>query len=246
MPALTNLAGSTSPGPVTARILVTVGTDHHPFDRLITWVNEWLAEHPEHIHGFFVQAGAATVASVCAGSRFLAAGQLDALLDSADAVVCHGGPGSIADAWQRGTVPIVVPRLRRFGEVVDDHQLDFSRKLAGMRRVVLAEEPTALARLLEIAVSDRSRFRISGPAPDISAVVRRFGDLVAELAGQPRRRVLTGWRHRLASHLPLPATAAGAGVHAGLAAPPGNEQTGALLGRQRPPGIAEVAGEEQR
>jgi hypothetical protein len=27
-------------------LLVTVGTDHHPFDRLVRWVDGWLASSP--------------------------------------------------------------------------------------------------------------------------------------------------------------------------------------------------------
>ena len=38
-------------------ILVIVGTDHHPFDRLIGWTNEWLKQHPEKASGLFVQWG---------------------------------------------------------------------------------------------------------------------------------------------------------------------------------------------
>ena len=28
-------------------VFVTVGTDHHPFDRLVQWVDVWAAAHPE-------------------------------------------------------------------------------------------------------------------------------------------------------------------------------------------------------
>ncbi|HBW18037.1 MAG TPA: glycosyl transferase family 28, partial [Actinobacteria bacterium] len=63
---------------------------------------------------------------------------LDQLLDGAELVICHGGPGTISGAWSRGLRPVVVPRLRRLGEVVDDHQVDFCAKLAELGRVQLA------------------------------------------------------------------------------------------------------------
>jgi UDP-N-acetylglucosamine transferase subunit ALG13 len=40
------------------RVLVTVGTDHHRFDRLIGWVDRWAAAHPDA--QVLVQHGTAT------------------------------------------------------------------------------------------------------------------------------------------------------------------------------------------
>ena len=53
---------------------MTVGTDHHPFDRLIGWTNDWLRAHPEQVPRFFVQSGTASVVPACPGSGFLEPG----------------------------------------------------------------------------------------------------------------------------------------------------------------------------
>jgi UDP-N-acetylglucosamine transferase subunit ALG13 len=176
----------------TLRVVVLVGTDHHPFNRLIEWVNSWLSQHPEQAAGFFVQAGTASVRPGCPWSSLLDVSQLDALLDQADLVVCHGGPASIANAWSRKQLPIVVPRLRRLGEHVDDHQLDFSRKIAGLGRVHLAQTPADFAELLAEAGRDISGFRSSGLDSAVDEVVVRFGALVDELVSRPRRRLTPG------------------------------------------------------
>lgn len=197
-------------GPGAPRVVVSVGTDHHPFDRLIGWVNDWLGQHPEQAGTFFVQWGAASVRPACAGSRFLTTQQLNALLDGAGVVVCHGGPGSIADAWARGQVPIVVPRLRRLGEVVDDHQVEFCVKLAKLGRVRLARTPEALAGFLDEAAGEYQVPCISGPDADVGATVARFAALVDELVGRPRRRLLLP--HRAGR------TRRGPGTHTGTAA----------------------------
>jgi UDP-N-acetylglucosamine transferase subunit ALG13 len=174
--------------------VVTVGTDHHQFDRLIGWVNGWLGGHQVLAAEFFVQYGSAQVRPACDGSDFLDAAELDRLLGGADVIICHGGPGSIADAWERGRVPIVVPRLRRLGEVVDDHQVDFCRKLAGLSRIRLAEDETTFAGLIDEAAAAPDRFVAGGAGPDVDAAVTRFGELVDELVSRPVRR--RGARHR--------------------------------------------------
>jgi UDP-N-acetylglucosamine transferase subunit ALG13 len=232
--------------PASPRIVVTVGTDHHPFDRLIAWTNDWLRQHPEHTGGFYVQSGTASVLPDCPGSRFLEAGQLGELLDTADVMLCHGGPGSIADAWERGQVPIVVPRLRRFGEVVDDHQVDFCRKLAEVGRVRLAEEPDGLAGLLDEAARDYTRFRSTALEADVSAAVARFGDLVDELVNRPRRRLALTHRARRSRRKPEtdPGTTAVAGhISPGLV--PAASANWHQTGPSARVGLAGMANEEQ-
>lgn len=201
------------PGQDGPRFVVTVGTDHHPFDRLIGWINDWLGQHPAAIPAFFVQSGTASTEPVCAGSRLLGTGQLDQVLGDADVMICHGGPGSIAEAWHRGQVPIVVPRERRLGEAVDDHQVDFCVRMAGLGRVRLAQDPDALAGLIDEATADLAGFRISGPRPDVEAAVARFGALVDELVSRPPRRRPANQRSRRARRTPKAGgvSAAGAG-----------------------------------
>lgn len=170
------------------RVVVTVGTDHHPFDRLVRWINDWLTAHPEQAPSFFVQSGSASVVPACHGSRSVEAQRLDAMLDGADVIVCHGGPASIAAAWTRGLLPIVVPRLPQLGEHVDDHQVDFSVKLAELDRIWLAQTSAEFSSVMAAATRDPTCLRASVPAADVDSAVARFGELIEELVSRPRRR----------------------------------------------------------
>ena len=171
-----------------ARVVVTVGTDHHPFDRLIDWTNDWLGSHPEQAAGFFVQSGTVSLRPACASSRFVDVETMSGLLDRADVLICHAGPETIASAWERGFLPIVVPRLPQFGEHVDDHQLRFALKLAELGRIWLAQTAAEFAGHLSEATRDPARLRADVPAADVDATVARFGELVEELVRRPRRR----------------------------------------------------------
>jgi UDP-N-acetylglucosamine transferase subunit ALG13 len=202
-------AGQTEPADV-PRVVVTVGTDHHPFDRLIGWTNDWLGRRPELVAAFFAQSGSTAVLPVCPASPFLPVGPLNALLDAADVIVCHGGPASIAAAWSRGQLPIVVPRVPELGEHVDDHQVDFCRKVAKLGRVRLAQTPAEFDALLDEATRDHSRFRARLPEADIDAAVARLGMLVGELVSQPRRRLPLIPRGRRNRRRPIIGTGAAA------------------------------------
>jgi hypothetical protein len=94
------------------------------------------------------------------------------------------------DCRALGLVPIVVPRLRRLGEVVDDHQVAFARRMALAGDVHVAETEPNLHRLLDQVVVAPTTFR-SGPADGhAAAAVDRFGELVDGLvmAGGRGRR----------------------------------------------------------
>lgn len=45
------------------------------------------------------------------------------IMDKAEIVITHGGTGAIIGAVKKGKKVIAVPRLARYGEHVDDHQL---------------------------------------------------------------------------------------------------------------------------
>ena len=207
---MTTAAGQGPPARASLRVVVTVGTDHHPFDRLVHWVNDWLATHPVQAQGFFMQSGSTSVVPACPWSRAAEVQQLDALLDEADVIVCHGGPATIAAAWARSLLPIVVPRLPQLGEHVDDHQVDFSQKLAELGRIRLAQTPAEFASIMAAATRDPGCLRAGLPAADVDAAVMRFGELVEELVGRPRRDSLLGRQirrisRRRASVPPAPA-----------------------------------------
>ena len=117
-------------------ILVTVGTNEARFDRLL----EALAGLPDGKE-LFVQHGPSPIRPAGATcTDYLAFDELAERVREADAVVTHAGVGSILTALLNGARPIVVPRLQRFGEAVDDHQLHFGRRAAEAGLVTLVED----------------------------------------------------------------------------------------------------------
>jgi UDP-N-acetylglucosamine transferase subunit ALG13 len=66
-------------------------------------------------------------------------------LARAEKVVSHAGIGTILCATRAAHTPVVVPRLRRFDETVDDHQLELAEALSETGRVVVVEDLEELA-----------------------------------------------------------------------------------------------------
>ena len=106
-------------------ILVLCGTQKQDFSRMITEV-EKLAKNEKII----VQAGHTVYQSTDIEIfDFISAEALKKLYDQADYIVTHGGAGSVFQAIKAGKRTLIFPRLQKYGEHVDDHQLQLASKL---------------------------------------------------------------------------------------------------------------------
>jgi UDP-N-acetylglucosamine transferase subunit ALG13 len=170
----------------TPLVVVTVGTDHHRFDRLVRWVEHWFAERGGAVR-VAAQTGTAAPSQSFPCEPYLSPPDLDEAVSAATAVVSHGGPATIMGIRTRGLLPIVVPRDPAHDEHVDDHQQRFARWLAARGEIVLATTEAELHGRLDAALADPAAFRLADGGVDVTKItVDRFGALVDELLGRPR------------------------------------------------------------
>ena len=168
-------------------MLVTVGTDHHPFDRLVDWVDRWAADHPDA--RVVVQHGTAPAPRHAEGHALLAAGRSRPCAP-APGLVVHAGPATVRDARAAGRLPVVVPRGPALGEHVDGHQQRFSRRLGSQELVLLCEQREQLVAALDAARRDPAHvlFSQEGREDLVEGAVARFGELVDALVAERSAR----------------------------------------------------------
>jgi UDP-N-acetylglucosamine transferase subunit ALG13 len=162
-------------------VFVTVGTDHHPFHRLVRWVDGWLASGPPERTRCLVQYGTSDGPKLAEGRDYLPYGDMEAAMTEAAAVVCHGGPGSVMMARWLGKVPIVVPRRHGLGEHVDDHQLVFAKRMATEGELELVEDESRLRAILDSVVEGRETLQLSASRAEMEGSLARFEQLVDQL-----------------------------------------------------------------
>jgi UDP-N-acetylglucosamine transferase subunit ALG13 len=109
--------------------------------------------------------------------RFLSPAEYEQRMRNATVVICHGGAGTMIQALQAGKVPIVMPRRVKYGEHVDDHQLEGAQELAAAGRIILVQEPKELPAAIQIARS-RSAPPPVRPVRMIELVSRAIEDLL--------------------------------------------------------------------
>jgi UDP-N-acetylglucosamine transferase subunit ALG13 len=127
-------------------IFVTVGTHHQPFERLIEALAQFRAEDLVVQHG--CSSAPDDAVRACPYMTFPSVLQN---LERAQSVITHAGVGSIMLALSVGHTPVVVARLRRFGEHVDDHQVELTAELAREGKVLPVWDTDTLAEVVASA-----------------------------------------------------------------------------------------------
>lgn len=163
-------------------VFVTLGTDHHRFDRLVDWIDAWCEAHPGV--AVVVQHGSSRAPRRASGIASVSAERMGELIDQVPAVVTCG-PGTIMECRHAGLRPIVVPRRGDLHEVVDDHQIAFACKLAETGLVVLADHEAALGAALDAVVADAACYRFAPDDDAVPAGVARVGALIDDLVWGP-------------------------------------------------------------
>lgn len=154
-----------APGPVQRerpirRAVVSLGTqDGYRFDRLLRVLVPLLADvevlwqtGPEDVsvHGI---EGRASVPHA----------ELAQAVAEADVVIAHSGVGAAVTAIEAGKCPILVPRLARYKEHIDDHQTQIADELT-RRGLAMRVEPEHLEMSVLEAAAARSAVTIDAPA----------------------------------------------------------------------------------
>lgn len=160
------------------RVFVSVGTDHHPFDRLVGWAERWAAAHPDDV--VVVQHGTTRPPEGIEHAELYRRDDMRSQIERADAVVISCGPGGVMDVRDCGRRPVVVARRSDLGEHVDDHQRSFARHLArtGLARCVETEDE--FAAVLDDARAHPEDWRVQ-PSTEPPAGIERIGTMIDDL-----------------------------------------------------------------
>lgn len=121
-------------------IFVTVGTHEQPFDRLIEEIDN-LKKNGTIQEEVIIQTGFSSYEpKYCQWSKLIPYQQMVKNVEDARIVITHGGPASFVMPLQIGKTPIVVPRQHRYGEHINNHQVEFARNVAERMGTIIPVE----------------------------------------------------------------------------------------------------------
>ncbi len=138
-------------------IFVTVGTHEQQFNRLIEEVDK-LKRDGVITEDVIIQTGYSTYKpQYCKWKMLFSYEEMMKNVSEARIVITHGGPSSFIMPLQKGKVPIVVPRQKKFGEHVNDHQVEFCKEVATRKEsIIYVEKVSELANIIknyDVAIS---------------------------------------------------------------------------------------------
>ncbi|WP_336361991.1 glycosyltransferase [Halalkalicoccus salilacus] len=157
-------------------IFVTVGTRKEGFDRLVEWMDTVATDLEKEV---IMQIGH-TKTTPDNADWFRFKDDLEEIVEltqQAEIVVGHGGAGTILTTLETGTPIICVPRLEKYGENFDDHQLELTYKLQEKGTLVVAQTQAELHQYLSQSPSEISTETTADLVPSLR---KRLAELQRE------------------------------------------------------------------
>jgi UDP-N-acetylglucosamine transferase subunit ALG13 len=117
------------------QIFVTVGSSKKQFNRLL--------KATDNLHTYYKivgQIGISDYVPKYKHRKWLKENEMQKLYEESKIVICHAGTASIENALTNGCEVISMARLKKYGEHVDDHQLDILQKFSQMGAITIIED----------------------------------------------------------------------------------------------------------
>lgn len=130
-------------------IFITLGSQKFQFNRLLKAVDELVVA--EKIKDeIFAQIGYSDYNPAnYKYEHFLDREKFSQVMDKAEIVITHGGTGAIIGAVKKGKKVIAVPRLAKYGEHVDDHQLQLVGQFRELNLICECQDCVKLAETIQ-------------------------------------------------------------------------------------------------
>jgi len=138
-------------------ILVTVGTHSQSFNRLIKTVDELVGKNKIR-DNVIIQIGYSDyIPKNCQWFKFINLNKFEKLIKKSSLIVAHAGVGSIMSALKYNKPTIVIPRLKKFNEHRDNHQLQITKQLEKQKRIIAVYNIDDLENAIKKAIKWKSR-----------------------------------------------------------------------------------------
>lgn len=130
-------------------IFVTVGSQKFQFNRLLKKIDE-LIENGTIKEEVFAQIGVSDYRPQHYNYKdFMTQDEFNKKIDECDLLITHAGTGVIVNAVKKEKKVIAVPRLAKYGEHVDDHQIQLIKQFEELNFIEPCYELDELEKILK-------------------------------------------------------------------------------------------------
>lgn len=159
------------------KIFVTLGSQKFQFNRLLRALDERIADGTI-TDPVFAQTGYSDYQPQHFPYRqFLDREEYAAEMGRADIVITHGGTGAIIGAVKKEKKVIAVPRLAKYGEHVDDHQLQLVEQFRELNLICECQDCEMLGDALETV----KRTQYNRYESNTQTIIRSIEEFLSEI-----------------------------------------------------------------
>jgi len=160
-------------------IFVTLGSQKFQFNRLLKKIDE-LIENGTITEPVFAQIGASDyVPKHFSFQPFLDRETFAEHMSRCDTVITHGGTGAIIGAVKKGKKVIAVPRLAKYGEHVDDHQLQLIDQFYDLNLIYGCEDVEELT----VALAEIKDRQFAAYVSNTDTMIQSISAFIAQMGG---------------------------------------------------------------
>lgn len=156
-------------------ILVLLGTQNNSFIRLLKAIQKNI-DNKVIKDNVVVQAGFTKFESKDMKIfKMIDKNKFSKLQDEADLIITHGGVGSIISSLEKGKKVIVAPRLKKYNEHVNNHQIQIARKFEQQGYVKCVINMKNLGKIIE-SIKDFQPKQYKKSESDVISIIENYID----------------------------------------------------------------------
>lgn len=158
-------------------IFVTLGSQKFQFNRLLIEIDR-LVEEGKITEEVFAQIGCSDYKPKnYKYKEFLDRDEFANIMGKCDKVITHGGTGAIIGAVKREKKVIAIPRLERYAEHVDNHQIQIIEEFAKQKLIV----PGINVNSLRDALSKIEECKLNKYISNTKKIINNIDDFIVNL-----------------------------------------------------------------
>lgn len=160
------------------KIFVALGTQRFPFNRLIEAINSMIdndAYAPEEI---LVQSSIYDIKPKCASVGMISVDEFDRYMREAEVIITHSGVNSIISCMRLHKPFIIAPRLKKYSEHIDNHQIEIAQLMKDRFNAIILEDYSDLTSIIDDAKRKDYKPWVSMRMPMIEALSNTLSTLL--------------------------------------------------------------------
>ena len=154
-------------------IFITVGSQKFQFNRILNEIDALIGEK-KLSEEVFAQTGYSDyIPKNYKYKDFLDRDEFKEVMGKCDKVITHGGTGAIIGAVKQGKKVIAIPRLKEYGEHVDNHQMEIVNQFSNMNLIFKVDDVSNIIDAIK-SIENKEFNKYSSNTQNIISSIEKF------------------------------------------------------------------------